>query len=76
LFDGDLNGGFEDVLLPTLGSGLEWNLANFSSGVISVVTASAIPEPSTWTAILGGVVLAIAAWRRRYSQASETRRSE
>ncbi|HYD84325.1 MAG TPA: autotransporter-associated beta strand repeat-containing protein, partial [Opitutus sp.] len=76
LFDGTLSRDFTNVLLPTLGSGLEWSLVDFSSGVILVVTASAIPEPSTWTAILGGVVLAIAAWRRRYSQALETRRSE
>lgn len=69
LFDFDsLTGTFDNVLLPTLGSGLAWNTsALYSTGTLSV---SAVPEPSTFTAI--GLGLGFVAWRRRRRTAKPT----
>jgi hypothetical protein len=48
--------------LPTLSNGLSWDISQFSSqGILSV----AIPEPSTWAALAGFLVLGVAAQRRR-----------
>jgi hypothetical protein len=50
--------------LPTLTAGLAWNTSQFiSSGILTVV--SAIPEPSTYAALLGVLVLGLAASRKR-----------
>jgi len=71
LFDfNSLTGTFDNVLLPTLGSGLAWNTsALYSTGAISV-SAAAVPEPSTFTAI--GLGLGFVAWRRRRQTAEPT----
>ncbi|MCX6952193.1 MAG: PEP-CTERM sorting domain-containing protein [Verrucomicrobia bacterium] len=62
---GAITGGFDSVSLPALGPGLTWNTSGLSStGVISV-TASAVPEPSTYAAVAGVLALGWAAWRRR-----------
>ena len=45
-------------------SGLTWDTsALYTTGVLSVIT-SAIPEPSTYAAILGAAALGFVAWRR------------
>lgn len=67
LFDwGNVTGTFDSLLLPDLaGSGFVWNTsALYSSGILSV-SASAIPEPSTYAALAGLAALALALWRRR-----------
>lgn len=60
------SGNFSDYVLPTLGDGLFWDTTQLASaGVLSVSGAAAIPEPSTWAALLGGVALGLAIYRRR-----------
>lgn len=47
--------------LPALPNGLSWNTTQFiSQGILTVV-----PEPSTWAALAGVLVLGVAACRRR-----------
>ena len=49
------------------GSGQEWSLASreISDNIVSFVIGSEIPEPATYAAIFGALVLAFAAYRRR-----------
>ncbi|ACB74405.1 autotransporter-associated beta strand repeat-containing protein [Opitutus terrae] len=65
LFDwGSVTGTFNTINLPTLATGLSWNLdALYTAGEISV-GASAIPEPSTYAAVLGAAALGFGLWRR------------
>jgi hypothetical protein len=53
LFDfNSLTGTFDNVFLPTLDTGLQWNTASlYSTGTLSV-DSTAVPEPSTWTLML------------------------
>jgi autotransporter-associated beta strand protein len=55
LFDaGEIQGTFTDVLLPSLVSGLEWNLSElYTEGSISLQLSSVVPEPSSWAMITG-----------------------
>ena len=50
-----LNGAFNEDL----------HFSGFDSGVGGYWLTTAIPEPSTWAAILGAVALGFAAYRRR-----------
>ncbi len=60
-------GSFQQLTLPTLAGGLQWNTgALYSAGVLSV-QASAIPEPSTYALFAGAAMLAAALVRRRRS---------
>ena len=62
LFDwGSASGVFAGINLPALVNGLTWDTSQlYTSGVIT-----AIPEPSTYAAILGALVLVVAVIRRR-----------
>jgi autotransporter-associated beta strand protein len=64
------SGTFASLVLPALDSGLGWDTsALYTTGTISVA-ASAIPEPSTYAAMVGAGALALAALRRRKHCAS------
>lgn len=58
-------GNFASVNLPALPGGLTWNTAALATAGLLSVSGSAIPEPSTYAAILGAVALGLAWWRRR-----------
>ncbi len=61
LFDGQLEGAFSSISLPSLSAGLQWDTNSlYSSGVISV-----IPEPSAFAALAGLAAVGFAATRRR-----------
>lgn len=66
LFDATtFTGTFATLNLPGLTQGLSWDTsALYSSGVLSI-QGTAIPEPSTYAAIIGALALAGAVWRRR-----------
>lgn len=60
-------GTFDTVNLGSLSSGLAWDTsALYTTGTLSVIT-SAVPEPSTYAAILGACALGFVAWRKRRS---------
>ncbi len=64
---GSLTGTFASLDLPSLTAGLSWNTdALYSDGQLSI-TGTAIPEPSTYAAIMGVLALVgvVAARRRR-----------
>lgn len=65
LFDGTIAGTFDATNLPSLGSGLEWDMSQLnSSGIISITTAP-VPEPTS-IALLGiGVGMGLWQIRRR-----------
>ena len=69
LFDAaSFSGSFANILLPTLTAGLSWDTsALYASGLLSI-TGTAIPEPSTYAALAGLMVLALAIWRRHSGQ--------
>lgn len=51
--------------LPALSSDLHWDFTQFlPQGILSVV-GTPVPEPSTWAALAGSIVLGVAAYRRR-----------
>ncbi len=53
LFDGTLSGGFANVVLPTLDSGLSWNTANLAvNGTVAVEGVGSTPHP-----VIGGVTM-------------------
>lgn len=54
-----------DFVLGSTISGYTYSLALNGSTLEVTATASAIPEPSTYAAIFGGLALAGAVWRRR-----------
>lgn len=59
-------GSFSSFSLPALAGDLTWDLSSlYSNGIISVVGASALPEPSTYALMAGALALCLAAWRRR-----------
>ena len=65
IFDGPATGNFNQVDLPALGNGLQWDTSQlYASGEISVV-----PEPST-LALLGVTLCACLACRRRQKRAA------
>ncbi len=66
LFDwGSASGVFSTLTLPGLDAGLSWDTSSlYTTGVLSV-SGSAVPEPSTYAALLGTAALGFAAWRRR-----------
>jgi autotransporter-associated beta strand protein len=69
-FTGATNSNFDagDFSVGTAISGFSSSLA--ISGTTLVLTASAIPEPSTYAVLVGATALAVAAWRRRRVQVS------
>jgi autotransporter-associated beta strand protein len=67
LFDwGSQTGTFATLNLPGLASGLSWDTSLlYTDGVLSVTgTATAIPEPSIYAALLGAAALGLAIRRR------------
>lgn len=57
-------GAFDEIRLPTLGTGLSWDTSRLAAaGVLSV---SAIPEPATAAGLLGLAALGLASFRRRH----------
>jgi autotransporter-associated beta strand protein len=65
LFDwtGTPSGTFSTLNLPSLSGGLTWDTSNlYTAGTI---TASAIPEPSTYAALVGLAAFGLVCWRRR-----------
>lgn len=58
-----------DLSYTNLASGLIGTFAVNANDVTFSVTASAIPEPSTYAAIFGALALASAVWRRRRARA-------
>jgi len=68
LFSGTMTGTFATISLPGLDPGLAWDTsALYSTGTLGV-SLSAVPEPSTYAAILGASALGFAAWQRRRRQ--------
>lgn len=69
LFDfNSLTGTFDNLFLPTLTGSLAWDTSSlYTSGTISVLDATAVPEPSTFAFIAIG--MGLFAWRRRRTQA-------
>lgn len=63
LFDvrGDYSGAFDDIQVETEGWAATFD---YATGGVSF-TATAIPEPSTYAALVGALALGLAAWRRR-----------
>jgi len=58
-------GNFEDFYLPTLNTGLHWDVSRLhTSGVLNVLGAAPVPEPQTWALTLLGL-LAVT-WRMRH----------
>ncbi len=67
LFRADsLTGSFDHTYFTGFGSGVTFGLSQDSGGFFATVTA--IPEPSTYAAIFGGLTLALVAWRRWRAQ--------
>ncbi len=66
LFDAStMTGTFSTLDLPTLMTGLAWDTSGlYTSGTLAIAAASAIPEPTTYAAIFGGVALLLAVRRR------------
>ncbi|MCA9085973.1 MAG: PEP-CTERM sorting domain-containing protein, partial [Planctomycetaceae bacterium] len=73
LFDfNSLTGMFDNVFLPTLGSGLSWNTSSlYTTGVLSVNNAAAVPEPSTFGLLAIGSLSCIVLRRRRSGLAKQ-----
>lgn len=60
-----LTGTFDTINLPTLTAGLSWDTSSlYSTGELSI-TGTAVPEPSTYAAIMGALVLTGAVILRR-----------
>lgn len=57
-----ITGSFARTLFTGFGSGVTFGLSQDSSGYFATITA--IPEPSTYAAIFGGLTLGLVAWRR------------
>lgn len=64
-FSGTTFGGANDFTIANLGSGLSGALALNGSALSLIVTTSAVPEPSTYALLAGGLALAGAVWRSR-----------
>ena len=60
-----ISGAFATLDLPALTAGLSWDTSQLASAGTLAVSASAIPEPSTYAAFAGLAALALAALRRR-----------
>lgn len=73
LFDfNSLTGMFDNVFLPTLGSGLSWNTSSlYTTGVLSVNNTAAVPEPSTFGLLAIGSLSCIVLRRRRSGLAKQ-----
>jgi autotransporter-associated beta strand protein len=67
LFDAStFEGSFAQILLPTLATGLEWDLGDlYTDGIIAVQLSSAVPEPAAWPLAAGLVALTACLFRRR-----------
>ena len=59
LFFGTLSGGFDEARVASFGTGA------FSTSMLNYQSVSAIPEPSTYAALIGVAALGLVAWRRR-----------
>jgi fibronectin-binding autotransporter adhesin len=62
---GAIVGSFGTVILPNLSAGYAWDTRALNTTGVLAVSAVAVPEPSTWAALLGAGALAFAWWRRR-----------
>ncbi len=63
LFDGTIAGTFDATNLPSLGSGLEWDMSQLNSSGIISVTMAPVPEPTS-IALLG-IGLGMGLWQIR-----------
>ncbi|TWU59341.1 hypothetical protein Poly51_21290 [Rubripirellula tenax] len=69
-----INGTFSSMLLPTLSNGLLWNSsALYTTGVLSVVSASAVPELSSSLMLAMGGLTVCFVHRRRTRRCIESR---
>lgn len=59
-----------DFTLGTTISGYSYNLALNGGSSMLQLTASAVPEPSTYAAIVGALALSAAGWHRRRARAT------
>ena len=58
---GAVEGEFNEILLPSLGDGLAWDVSSlYSNGSLSIV-----PEPASWVLLGVMIALGVAANRRR-----------
>ena len=73
LFDfNSLTGMFDNIFLPTLGTGLAWNTSGlYTTGVISVNSTAAVPEPSSFGLLAVSGVGCLVMRKRRKTQSRE-----
>jgi hypothetical protein len=66
LFDGQLSGTFNQIALPELSGGEQWNTNNlYATGTISVV-----PEPGTFALFAAAVAIGLIGWAWQRRQAA------
>ena len=63
-FQGNVNGWFDTVNLPTLTEGLAWDTSNLELSGELGVELGVVPEPRTYALILGIVMLLASQTRR------------
>lgn len=67
----NFGGAYDEINLPALGSGLSWNTNQLAATGLLTVSGSAIPEPSTYAAWAGALVLVGALIKRRRVRSGE-----